>query len=231
MRRRKSDTTQLHILQLPSEVLIKIFNHLNGTSLARAESVCRQWRAEIRNKWNGVELWRNMCFSRGLTASLFRRPDKYRVTTWTARVKAAESGTREHSYAIGHLASTWRRMFVLYRNDICRHCLKVEKRNLYRLFGQLRLCRACRFKMPYAALLTTQARRYFKFDTDNAHVILGYTPPTSFPPGGGVLYRFTDVQKFAELKYGKEWARIRANRAKTELGIGEMKGTPLLKDI
>ncbi len=223
--------TEVHISQLPSDVLVKIFSHLSGTTLGRAESVCRRWHAEICDRWNSAQLWRTMCEKRGLEMSKFRRADRERLKERMDVVARTPHGTPAQFQAVGLLARAWRRMFINYRCYICRHCLKYEKRNQCRLFGNLRLCKKCRFKMPYASLLTTQARRYFKFDTVNAEAVLGYELNTATPLGGGTLYRFSDVQKFAELKFGKEWAEKKAKQAKKELGIGQMTGTPLLNDV
>ncbi len=85
--------------------------------------------------------------------------------------------------------------------------------------------------MPFASLLAAHAQHYFKFDPSAAESVLGYAPKTAILNGKDTSYRFTDVQKYAELKFGTEWANQRATVAKTELGIGQMNDLPLLKDV
>ncbi len=226
-----NNEAEIHISQLPSDVLVKIFSHLSGTTLGRAEAVCRKWRAEINDRLDSAELWRTMCEKRGLEISTFRRPDQKDLKKKMDIVSCTPKDTPAYAQSMRVLSRTWRSMFITYRCNICRHCLKYEKRNQCRLHGNLRLCRECRFKMPYASLLTTQARRYFKFNTVNAEAVLGYELKTATPLGGGTLYRFSDVHRFAELKFGKEWADEQAKLAKKEVGIGQMTSTPLLKDV
>ena len=86
-------------------------------------------------------------------------------------------------------------------------------------------------KMPYASVHSSEALWFFKFNPNEAQAVLGYAPVTHCPPGSNDYYKFVDVQKFAELKFGKEWADKQSILAREKLGIGEMKSTPFLKDI
>jgi len=57
--------------------------------------------------------------------------------------------------------------------------------------------------MPFAQLSARDAKHYLKFDPFKAESTLGYIPNSVLLDGSDTFYKFENVQKYAELKFGK----------------------------
>lgn len=211
---------KVHINSLPDDVLIRIFKHLPGPSLARAEGVCRTWRREIRESRKGVELWRNLCEKYKIDENL-RESDKSKLGHTRKRVEKAESSSKQHASVLRRMALLWRRLYINYRRYICQCCLAFGKRLKQPLYGNVQLCNECKFKEPYAALTTTQARKYFGFQDRGPHNLVRGNCI------GGWLYRFDQVYSWAADRVGEDRTEKMANKARRELGIGRMEKNQL----
>lgn len=107
--------------ELPRDVLLTIFRHLDTTALGRAAQVCRAWRDEM--EWNAAMLWRGLCTRAGLLCCA--PGSRMRAAAWAVRsqVRRLRMTARHDS-----LAGVYRKHYFRYHGCIARGGSEEEQR-------------------------------------------------------------------------------------------------------
>lgn len=182
---------KLDLFDLPVEVLLHIFR--DGETLLAAEGASQRWRGALRGE---EAFWRGACNYAGLRL----------------HESASAGGTPA--------SARWRRTYMAARGRTCRHCGRALRYHLrvaaYGAGSGGRLCRGCRKLEPYCALTLSQARRYFAL---GRRTLPGDVAIPARTAVNGKAYSFAKLVQCAIHRFGPDKARLRADRARRELGI------------
>jgi len=200
----KSPKKKTDLFDIPSDVLVKIFN--SGTRLKVAEQVSSKWRQCIRSD---PTFWRSACERIGLTAAMISKEIRSEPLVW--RNLWANRSTR---ICQGCLSNEGVPYQLFHNIQLCWDCRLLAPYNAITKTEAIR----------HMSFNTKKVKKVIEENDIYLHSFT-YDRPCLWhvhKRNKGTLYQFKQIIEIAEMAFGKEKALAKTISMRKKLGIHPM---------